>query len=228
VGQHEGHGLGAVLFDLDGTLIDTAPDLTGALNELARTSGRPLVTEGAVRTVVSEGTRALLRLVFVDSNPPEARRQAFLAHYRQRLLCHSRPFAGIPRLLERLAAAELPWGIVTNKPGFLSRRVLAVHPTLRRCRCLISGDSTAYPKPHPEPLWAACRALGIPPERVVYVGDAAGDVDAARAAGLVSAAVAYGYAPPASVPADWGADACLPHVEALEAWLMDRLLGVGG
>lgn len=207
----------AVLFDLDGTLADTAPDLGGAVNRMRVRRGLDALPLDVLRPVASAGARGMLA-AGMDKHPHDgdydALRAEFLAEYEAALDRDSRLFDGVPMLLEHLQRAGLPWGIVTNK---ITRFALPVVRALglQGTGVLIAGDTTPHAKPHPEPLWAACRALGVPPDEAVYVGDDQRDIDAARAAGMPSVAAAYGYLGLERPVADWGADALVDHPLAL-------------
>lgn len=196
----------AVLFDLDGTLADTAPDLIAAANRLREQLGRAPVPELAVRNAVSKGGAAILRAAFADA--PELAPtllERYLGLYRERICERTRLFAGMDALLERIEAAGRPWGIVTNKPGWLTTPLLAAMGLDRRAGSVVSGDTLAQKKPAPEPVWHACRALGVAPARALMVGDDRRDVDAAHAAGATSVLVDWGYYGDDELPHAWGA-----------------------
>ncbi|HBK57525.1 MAG TPA: phosphoglycolate phosphatase, partial [Xanthomonadales bacterium] len=167
-----------VLFDLDGTLVDTAPDLHAAMNRMLDDAGRAPVALEGFRRVVSRGGLAMLEHAFPDL--PETERAALLAPYLDRYGREttrlSRPFDGVEPLLAAIEASGARWGIVTNKPGWLTTPLLARLDLAARATCVISGDSTARAKPFPDPLLAAASALGIAPADCLYVGDAERDV----------------------------------------------------
>ncbi|HEX8961685.1 MAG TPA: HAD-IA family hydrolase [Rhodocyclaceae bacterium] len=199
----------AVLFDLDGTLADTARDLGGALNRLLAEEDRAPVSYGALRPHVSGGVRALLRVGFGLSPgdaPYGGLYQRFLAHYQSAICAETVLFEGIPELLDQLDARSIPWGIVTNKS---QRFTLALAETLglrHRAACLVSGDSAPRGKPDARPLLLACRLAGAVPADALYVGDDLRDVHAGKAAGMPTVAVRYGYLGDALPIDDWGAD----------------------
>ncbi len=184
----------AILFDLDGTLVDTAPDLVGAMNELLLELGQRAVPESRLRPEASNGSRGLLRAALnLHPGHPDyrTRQQRFLALYQARLAQTSCAFPGIDQLLGALSARGLPWGVVTNKPGYLARPLLAqlgLAPAV-----LLGGDAAARPKPAPDSLFLACAHLRLAPGNCWYLGDARRDIDAAVNAGLYPVAVAYGY-----------------------------------
>ncbi|MGE0858276.1 MAG: phosphoglycolate phosphatase [Gammaproteobacteria bacterium] len=212
----------AVLFDLDGTLLDTAPDFYLALNALRAEAGLPPLDHALIRPHVSHGSPAMLRLAFdIDATHAsyETHRARFLELYASVLASATVPFPGVPALLDALAARGLPWGIVTNKPGWLTTPLLARLALDARAACVISGDSTARAKPFPDPLLAAAAALGVPPTACVYVGDAERDVVAARAAGMPVLVARYGYLDPLEQPDAWQADGGIDAALELLAWI---------
>jgi len=201
----------AVLFDLDGTLLDSAPDLCHAVNRVARGLGEPAVPLARLREVVSKGGRAMLAVALpaLSEAEREALLPAFLAHYGEALAVDSVVFPGVGELLATLEARGIRWGIVTNKPEGLARGVVAAYGWSERCGVLVGGDTLAQRKPHPEPLRYACRAMSLQPEEVIYVGDDLRDIESARAAGIVSVAALWGYREAGDDPGTWGADHCL-------------------
>ncbi len=210
-----------VLFDLDGTLANTAPDLALALEAL-RAPGSPPLDQDRIRRATAVGTRALLWEglgIAPDADGYEAARGAFLAHYDRLIGQATELNPGIAAVLDALDERGLPWGVVTNKPEHLAQRVLAALHLLGRARCLVGGDTAARAKPYPDPLLHACALLGVAPARCVYVGDDQGDVDAARAAGMSALAVAFGYAPPEEA-AGFGADGLLATPADLLPWVL--------
>ncbi len=201
-----------VLFDLDGTLADTAPDLALALNLTRADHGLAPVPAERLRPQASHGARGLIGegMGLVPGDPAfDDARDRFLAHYRANLCVHTRLFDGIEALLAALEANGHRWGIVTNKPGWLSAPLIEALQLHRRAACLISGDTTPTPKPHPAPLLLACRQLDVPAADCVYVGDDRRDVDAGRAAGMRTAVACWGYIGADDNPRDWPADLLL-------------------
>lgn len=199
----------AVLFDLDGTLIDTAPDMARALNALLAEEGRaPLAFEG-VRSQVSKGARGLLDLAYGPDQAESERerlRLRFLQLYRADLAVESRPFPGMEALLADLEDAGIAWGIVTNKPAWLATPLLQHLALDARCACLVAGDTLDRRKPDPEPLLHACACLGIESAQARYVGDDERDVVAGRAAGMATFVALFGYLGADERPESWGAD----------------------
>jgi phosphoglycolate phosphatase len=198
----------AVLFDLDGTFADTAPDLARALNTMRAARGLPAVPIESTRPVTSTGARGLLRVGFgLAPGDPHyaAMREEFLMLYAQDLCRETTLFDGMDALLAGLESRGLKWGIVTNKAEWLAKPLVARLGLNGRCACVVGGDTTGRLKPDPAPLLAASAALGVEPSACCYVGDDRRDVDAGRAAGMRTIAVRYGYLN-GGVPDDWDAD----------------------
>ncbi|MBI3376460.1 MAG: HAD-IA family hydrolase [Betaproteobacteria bacterium] len=204
--------LRAVLFDFDGTLADTAPDLGGALNRLREQHALAPLPIEAVRPYASSGARGLLRLGF-DLGPGDATyeqmRQAFLTHYAAAICVETRLFPGIAELLAHLERRDIAWGIVTNKATRFTERLVDLLGLAQRASCVVSGDTTAHMKPHPAPLLVAAERLALAPAQCGYVGDDLRDMQAAQAAGMVSIAVEYGYGSRDPGPRQWNADAVI-------------------
>ena len=199
----------AVLFDLDGTFADTAPDLARALNVMRAARNLPPVPLEATRSVTSTGARGLLRVGFgMAPEHPEyaAMREEFLTIYTKNLCVETRLFPGMSELLDGIEARGMKWGIVTNKVERLAKPLIEQLALGARCGCVVGGDTAGVTKPHPAPLLAASRLLGIAPDLSVYVGDDLRDVEAGRAAGMKTIAVRYGYLNGGD-PDSWGADA---------------------
>lgn len=212
----------AVLFDLDGTLADTAGDLGGALNQLRLQRGLPPMPLDTLRDYASSGARGLIG-VGLDIHPghPEydQLRLNFLAAYEQCLAETTVLFDGVAELLAQLESAGLPWGVVTNKPHRFTIPVMKGLKLDQRAAVIISGDSTAHAKPHPLPLLTACELMGVAPEATLYVGDDLRDIQAAIAAKMPSAAAAWGYLGHEHDINDWGADVITAQPQDLWALL---------
>jgi N-acetyl-D-muramate 6-phosphate phosphatase len=208
---------GAVLFDLDGTLLDTAPDMTAALNELRREHLLGPLPFETLRPQVSHGARALVRLGFesTDDAVLAALCDRFRALYRERLAIETRLYEGVRESLDRLESAGVPWGIVTNKPGWLTDPLLQQFALHRGASVIVSGDTLPERKPHPAPLLHAARVLGVAPARCLYIGDAERDVLAARAADMEVFVALYGYIPPEEQPLSWPATGWLESPQAM-------------
>jgi 2-phosphoglycolate phosphatase len=214
-------GLRGVLFDLDGTLLDTARDMAEALNRVRASEGLSALPFEHVRPLVSHGAPRLLKFAFGESDPAryEDLRKRFLDSYRGSLAVHTRLFAGFDRVLERIEQAGMRWGVVTNKPGWLAEPLLEETGLATRCGCIVSGDTLAERKPHPLPLLHAAGLLGLEPQACVYVGDAERDVQAARKAGMIPLVAGFGYLGDGEDPAAWQPDAIFARPEELIDWL---------
>jgi phosphoglycolate phosphatase len=200
----------AVLVDLDGTLIDTAPDLVAVLNRLLDEQDRPPMPFAIARNEVSNGALGLLRLGFGSALPAaelEALRTRFLQLYTKRVCVKSRLFIDIESILHKQDELSAAWGIVTNKPHAMTMPLLERLGIDRQPACIVSGDRLPQRKPHPAPLELAARELDVRAADCVYVGDAERDIQAGRAAGMHTIAVTYGYIRPHENPYAWGADA---------------------
>jgi N-acetyl-D-muramate 6-phosphate phosphatase len=212
----------AVLFDLDGTLIDSAPDLAGAANDLRVAHGLPVLPYEALRPMVGSGARGMVGVAFGVA-PGDERfdglKDAFLARYAERLLQSTRVFDLVAPLLDALDAQRRPWGIVTNKAMRFTEPIVHGLGLHARAAVLIAGDTTPHAKPHPQPLLEAARRLGLDPARCAYVGDDLRDVQAGRAAGMATLAAAWGYLGQGEAIEVWGADRILAEPAELLHWL---------
>ncbi len=219
--MRSGRGLRGVLFDLDGTLLDTAPDMAEALNRTRGSEGLDAIPFERIRPLVSHGAPGLLRLAFGEPGPArhEELRRRFLDFYRASLAVHTRLFAGFDQVLGRIESAGLRWGVVTNKPGWLTEPLLAAVGLAPRCGCVVAGDTLAERKPHPLPLLHAARLLALEPQECVYVGDAERDVQAARNAGMIPLVAGFGYLGDGEDPAAWRPEAIFARPEELIDWL---------
>lgn len=212
----------AVLFDLDGTLADTAPDLGGALNRQRQRRGLPPLPVAQVRPHASAGARGLLAVGF-GLSPGDAdyepMREEFLALYGERLCEETRLFPGMPELLDELERRGVAWGVVTNKPERFTRPLMDALALGARAGCVVSGDTCAHPKPHPAPLLAASQRLAVDPGDCLYVGDDERDTRASLAAGMRSIVACYGYLGSGRPWQEWGAHAGIERPEDLVAHL---------
>jgi len=203
----------AVFFDLDGTVADTAPDLAYAVNRMREARGLPPLPLTATRPVTSLGARGLLNAGFgiaPGQDEYRAMRAEFLAIYESNILRDTCLFPGTAELLDTVEARGMVWGIVTNKAERLARLLLGRLGMTARARCIIGGDSTPHLKPHPEPLLAACRAVGVEPSACIYVGDDQRDIAAGHAAGMRAAVAEWGYLNGGN-PESWNPDWILGH-----------------
>lgn len=215
----------AVLFDLDGTLADTAPDLAAALNRVRVDRGLCSLPLAALRPYASHGARGLLAAgmgVGPDHATYETLREAFLDHYAAALCNESTLFAEVAALLDALDARAFRWGIVTNKAQRFTGPLLDALGLAARAGAVVCGDTTAHSKPHPAPLLIAAERLGVAPARCVYVGDAERDIIAGAAAGMPTIVARYGYLEPHDEPGAWLADGIIDSPAALLHWLPTR------
>jgi len=214
----------AVLFDLDGTLVATAPDLIYTLNHMRQRRGMPDMASAILRPQASHGTQGLIRqgLGIPPEHPefPDLRAE-FLDIYRQNLSNHSRLFPQMGDVLDHLEAQGLPWAVVTNKPAFLTEPLLEQLNLRHRAASVVSGDTCAHAKPHPAPLHHACKHMGLSPHTGLYVGDAERDVAAANAAGMPALVALYGYLAQEDRPEAWGAAGFIQSPQDLMDWLAD-------
>ncbi|MFN3566800.1 MAG: phosphoglycolate phosphatase [Burkholderiaceae bacterium] len=207
-----------VLFDLDGTLVDTAPDLAAAVNRQRLERGLAELPLEALRPFASHGARGLIGRAFgLAPGEPDYQplRRQFLAYYEQALCVHSRLFPGMDETLDALERRGRRWGVVTNKAARFTDPLLAALGLAQRAACVVSGDTTAFAKPHPEPLLHALRLCGGVPARTAYVGDDLRDVQAGRAAGVVTVVARYGYLSDGSDGSAWGGDFAIAQPRGL-------------
>ena len=205
----------AVLFDLDGTLIDTAADFIRIIQEMCRQEGKVVVDAELIRTQVSEGARAMVKLVYPELEVEDpvflAHRQRFLNLYGQDIAVDTDLFTGMYPLLETLEQHQIPWGIVTNKPRALSESLLEALNLTERCAVLVCPEDVSRTKPDPEPMYLAAEQIQIIAKDCIYVGDHPRDIDAGRNAGMYTILAAYGYLP-------------LAHKDDLNAWQADCIV----
>jgi phosphoglycolate phosphatase len=216
--RHPGEDLAAVVFDLDGTLVDTAGDFIPAVQQLRGEYGLPPMDPARIRRSVSNGSHALVQLA-LDTRPQhtgyEQARQRLLSLYAQALGRDARLYPGLDALLAELEARAIPWGIATNKPRQYTEpllRALALSPAQG---ALVCPEDVAAAKPHPESLQRICAALDCAPSRCIYIGDHARDIEAGRRAGLFTIAAAYGYIEEGDDADSWGADSLVEDSRAL-------------
>lgn len=215
--------LQAVLFDMDGTLVDTSQDFVAVVQSLRQEQGLPPASESRIRQAISNGAQGMLEASF-DIDPKSGAfaslREAFLNRYQQQCCQHSKLFEGMDDLLAEIEEAGLPWGIVTNKSARFAEPLLARLGLVDRCGALICPEHVRHSKPDPEPVLLACARLGVDPGQTVFVGDDKRDIQAGRSAGCLTLAAAYGYVNHLDDPYDWGADAVVKYSVTLQ-----RLLG---
>jgi phosphoglycolate phosphatase len=214
-----------VLFDLDGTLADTAPDMAFALNQVLNEEDLPSLPLLRVRNHVSHGTAHLIRLGFGEDqadNDYRRRIKRFLDIYQARLCADTILFPGMPELLARLESLQLNWGVVTNKPGWLTNPLMEQLGLHLRSACTISGDTTAERKPHPLPMLTAAKLAGSDPQQCLYLGDAERDIQAGHAAKMSTLIAAWGYIDEQQQPQQWGADGTIAEPLQTLQWLQHR------
>lgn len=214
-----------VLFDLDGTLADTAPDLGAALNRVLEEEGLAPLPMEVTRPVTSQGVRGLLRVglgIGPDDTNYQTLAQRVLKHYAAGICRHTRLFDGMPGVLATLESRGIKWGIVTNKHARFTEPLVDALGLMQRAACVISGDSAAHPKPHPAPLLMACERANVAPTHSIYVGDDPRDIQAGKAAGMCTIAAAWGYLGEGEAIHEWSADHIAPTPEAL----LDVVFGI--
>jgi phosphoglycolate phosphatase len=212
----------AVLFDLDGTLIDTAPDMVAVLQEMQADHGRQPIDYPLGRSFVSNGSLGLVKLGFGEVDDPHRSQlqREYLERYQKRLCVDTALFPGLDELLRALDDAGRPWGVVTNKPAFLTDPLMAALGLLERSSATVSGDTLTVRKPHPGPLLHACEVAGIAPGETIYVGDALRDIEAGQGAGMHTIGAGYGYVTEDDDPGSWGADSLVHTSEELASHLI--------
>lgn len=211
-----------ILFDLDGTLLDTAPDLCFALNQTLHEIGLPALSLAITRPLISTGAAGMI--AYALANQPGIYDQKQLAQrlvtiYQQHIAVHTRLFKGMAEVLNNLEKQDYPWGIVTNKHARLTEPLLHALNLHERPACIISGDTTAHSKPHPEPLLEACRQIDCDPSTCVYIGDAEKDIQAGLAAGMTTWAATYGYIADDDHPERWGASGLIHTPKDILNWV---------
>lgn len=212
----------AVLFDLDGTLVDTAPDLGLALNMQRERHGLPALSQATIRPYASHGSRGLLGIGF-DMKPEHsdfaAMRDEYLDLYDQVLTQSPVMFEGVGELLAAIENAGMRWGVVTNKPRRFTQPLMEAMGLVGRAACIVSGDDATRPKPHPDTLLLACDLAGTGPSSCIYVGDAERDIQAGRAAGMRTVVARYGYLDAQDKPESWGAEILIDSPRELTSFL---------
>jgi phosphoglycolate phosphatase len=212
-----------VLFDLDGTFADTAPDLAYALNQTLELHGKPAMSLEEIRPGVSHGSVALIKIGFgiePDDSRFESLRQELLQFYIDNICLNTTLFPGMEELIQQLDEQDIPWGIVTNKPEWLTNPLMQQLDLTKRAACIVSGDTTPHSKPHPEPILHACRlAGGHDPADCIYVGDAQRDIEAGNSAGSTTLVAMFGYVDANDNPEKWQADGQIDHPSEILNWV---------
>jgi len=218
--------LSCVLFDLDGTLVDTAPDLILCLNKALSSHGLATVTADTIKPFISFGAAAMIDESLNRSISEELRAdilETMLDLYQNNIAEHTVFFSGMAGTLDSIEAQGLKWGVVTNKLERFTNPLMDALKLTDRASCIISGDTTANPKPHVEPMLAACKQAAVSPQECVYIGDAIHDITAGKNAKMKTLAALYGYLKPGDTPETWGADALIESPEQLATWITSAL-----
>ena len=214
--------LNTILFDLDGTLADTAPDLAETLNLLLVEQGKQTLPFEEIRPHVSNGAAALIILGFnIESDAPAFAplRQRFLDLYSKNLCRQTTLFPGMDELLNLIEQQSMHWGVITNKPARFTEPLLKALGIAQRAACIISGDTATKRKPHPEPMHLACKKIGVQPDNCLYVGDARRDIEAGLNAGMQTLVASFGYIDEQDEPGDWQAHGIIDTPLAIIDWL---------
>ncbi|WP_428354512.1 HAD family hydrolase [Methyloprofundus sp.] len=215
-------GLSCVLFDLDGTLLNTAPDLTTALNKALVRHNFAEVAVNEITPYISYGAAAMIETALeheVSDTIKADILEYLLDYYEQHIAEFTQLYDGMPELLATLENANIPWGVITNKRERMTHPLMHALDLSKRSACIICGDTTAYSKPHPEPMLTACRQIQVAPEECLYIGDAKHDITAGKAANMKTLAATWGYLKPDDKPQDWGADALIHHPTQILDWI---------
>ena len=212
----------AVFFDLDGTLVDTAPDLAYAINQVLTEYGKPEVPLERLRSVASDGSPGLIRLAFnitPDMTAYDAIQKRFIELYQTHITRESTLFDGMQDVLVKLEEMDMKWGVITNKPEFLTTPLMAALSLDDRAVSIVSADTTPHSKPHPAPMLYACAQANVQPERCLYIGDAKRDIEAGNNTEMTTLIAAYGYIKDTDSPEDWQADGIIEHPRDILNWL---------
>ena len=205
-----------VLFDLDGTLADTAPDLANALNHVLKIHNCDLLPYETIRPIVSHGGMALITLGFGKEHPEfDTLYQELLQHYQNNIANETVLFPGMNELLLELENKNINWGVVTNKPSWLTEPLLDALNLTSRAVAIVSGDTLEQRKPHPAPILHACKQAGSEAAECIYIGDAERDIEAANRAGMPSIVALFGYIAESDTPDDWGAHSSIKHPQEI-------------
>ncbi len=215
-------GLSCVLFDLDGTLLNTAPDLTTALNKALAHHNFSEVLPSTITPYISYGAAVMIDKALEQGISAELKAdilQFLLNYYAKHIADDTELYTGMPPLLDTLEAKGIPWGVITNKREQLTLPLMQALNLSERSACIVCGDTTAYSKPHPEPMLTACRRIQVAPDECLYIGDAQHDISAGKAANMKTLAATYGYLKPDDNPQDWGADGLIHHPTEIIDWI---------
>lgn len=215
-----------VLFDLDGTLMDTATDLISALNKALEHEGFPCASAERIKPYISHGAAAMVRQALNSAMNGETHEKVLkrmLNDYQSHIADNTQLFSGMAEILDSLENRGIKWGIVTNKRKRFTFPLMDAFSLTSRAVCIICGDTTTNSKPHPEPMLEACRQAGVEPNQCLYIGDSALDVEAGKRVGMKTMAAAYGYLKPDDDPNAWNADALIQSPAEILPWIDKRL-----
>jgi phosphoglycolate phosphatase len=220
-----GFKLDCVLFDLDGTLVDTAPDLIACLNKALVSHGYSPVSDAEIRPLISFGAMPMIQYAVGDADADLQTQllNLMLDCYQTNIAEHSRFFEGMDQALASIESLGLKWGVVTNKRQRFTDPLMDAMRLTARAACIVSGDTTANSKPHPEPMLFACKQAEVDPRNCVYLGDAMHDITAGKNANMKTLAATYGYLKAGDRPEDWGADGLIEHPQQLLQWIHSTL-----
>ncbi len=216
------YSLSCILFDLDGTLADTAPDLIAALNRSIQKYHYSAVEYQHIKPFISHGAVAMIKQCLPDCNDEKLQAkilEVMLDDYQQNIAQYTQLYQGMESLLDHIENRGLKWGVVTNKRQRFTKPLIAALDLTDRAACIISGDTTDKAKPYPEPMLAACEQAEVKPEQCIYIGDAAHDIEAGKAAGMKTMAATWGYLKPEDIPEQWGADFLIDSPDEILAFL---------
>ncbi|MBL6985756.1 MAG: HAD-IA family hydrolase [Methylobacter sp.] len=213
--------LSCVLFDLDGTLVDTAPDLISCLNRALNLHGFDAASTNIIKPFISYGAAAMINASQprLDDGMKSDILDTMLTHYQNNIAEHTVFFSGMADTLAAIEAQGLKWGVVTNKRERFTNPLMDALKLTKRAACIVSGDTTANPKPHPEPMLLACKQADVDPKECVYIGDALHDITAGKNAQMKTLAAVYGYINPGDTPENWGADALIESPDQISTWI---------
>jgi len=221
----DGTSLRSVLFDLDGTLLDTAPDLAAALNHVLTRNHREALDFDTIRPWVSHGGIVLVKKGFgIETDHPEfdLYRQQLLDYYKGNIATHTQLFPGMADVLSQLEQNGTKWGVVTNKPAWLTEPLLEETGLASRCACIVSGDTLDERKPHPAPLQHACKLIGCTEKESLYIGDAERDIEAGRNAEMQTLVALFGYIGDEDNPSEWGANGMVSQPSEILTWITEN------
>ncbi|RLA25067.1 MAG: phosphoglycolate phosphatase [Gammaproteobacteria bacterium] len=218
-------GLSCVLFDLDGTLVDTAPDLTMALNKALAHFNFPEVSVSAITPYISYGAAVMIETALQQAVSAALKADILdwlLDYYENHIADTTELYVGMHELLMTLEAKGIPWGVITNKRERMTHPLMHALDLTKRSACIICGDTTAHSKPHPEPMLTACQQIQVAPEECLYIGDAQHDITAGKAANMKTLAATWGYLKPDDKPQNWGADALIHQPSEILDWIKNQ------